>query len=58
MCSLSKRSSEIFVANKDWICDKSVVDLAHKEVVYMHCLPAARGFEVLVRIQQKKYYKN
>lgn len=41
-----ERAQEIFDANKDWICDQSIMELAHKEAVYMHCLPADRSFEV------------
>ncbi len=31
---------------KDWICDSRRMALARKEAVYMHCLPADRGYEV------------
>jgi N-acetylornithine carbamoyltransferase len=41
-----EKAMEIFNAHKDWICDQSVMDLAHKEAIYLHCLPADRGFEV------------
>jgi ornithine carbamoyltransferase len=30
----------------DWICDEQMMRLAKKEAVYMHCLPADRGYEV------------
>jgi N-acetylornithine carbamoyltransferase len=33
-------------ANKSWICDQKMMDLCQKQVFYMHCLPADRGFEV------------
>jgi ornithine carbamoyltransferase len=31
---------------KDWICDDRRMRLAHRDAVYMHCLPADRGYEV------------
>ena len=30
----------------DWICDEKKMKLAKKEAIYMHCLPADRGYEV------------
>jgi len=41
-----KKAKEIFEANKDWICDADKMDLADPDVIYMHCLPCDRGFEV------------
>ncbi|MCH7814344.1 MAG: ornithine carbamoyltransferase [Planctomycetes bacterium] len=32
--------------HRDWICDRRCMDLAAKEAIYMHCLPADRGCEV------------
>jgi len=32
---------------EDWICDARRMGLASKEAVYMHCLPADRGSEVI-----------
>ncbi|MDH3253218.1 MAG: ornithine carbamoyltransferase, partial [Ignavibacteria bacterium] len=29
-----------------WICDEQKMKLIHKDGIYMHCLPADRGFEV------------
>lgn len=40
-----KKTQEIFEANKDWICDEEKMSLAHKDAIYMHCLPCDRGFE-------------
>ena len=37
---------ELFEKNKDWICDKEKMALAKPDAIYMHCLPADRGFEV------------
>jgi len=41
-----KKSKAIFDANKDWLCDAGTMRLADKDAIYMHCLPADRGFEV------------
>lgn len=31
---------------KDWICDERRMKLANRQAIYMHCLPADRGYEV------------
>lgn len=31
---------------QDWICDERRMGLAGKQAIYMHCLPADRGYEV------------
>jgi len=36
---------ELFEKNKHWICTQEKMDLTNK-AIYMHCLPADRGFEV------------
>ena len=41
-----RASLEVNARYKDWICDERRMALAAKEAVYMHCLPADRGFEV------------
>ena len=41
-----KKAQGIVDANKDWICDQSVMESADKQAIYMHCLPVDRGFEV------------
>ena len=41
-----KKTQEIFDGHKDWICDKAHMEMADKQAIYMHCLPADRGFEV------------
>ncbi len=41
-----RKTQEIFDANKGWICDQEKMKLAHKDAIYMHCLPCDRGFEV------------
>jgi ornithine carbamoyltransferase len=37
---------EISKRYKHWICDEKRMKLAHKGALYMHCLPADRGYEV------------
>jgi ornithine carbamoyltransferase len=37
---------EISKRYKDWICNERRMALAKKESIYMHCLPADRGYEV------------
>jgi len=31
---------------KHWICDEKKMKLTKKDSIYMHCLPADRGYEV------------
>jgi N-acetylornithine carbamoyltransferase len=47
--SLFHKSEEALSISKkyqNWICDESRMNLAKKEAIYMHCLPADRGNEV------------
>lgn len=37
---------EISKKYRNWICDERRMKLAHPRAVYMHCLPADRGYEV------------
>jgi N-acetylornithine carbamoyltransferase len=37
---------EISKKYKNWICDEKKMGLTSKESIYMHCLPADRGYEV------------
>lgn len=37
---------EISKKYKHWICDEEKMKLAKKHAIYMHCLPADRGYEV------------
>ena len=37
---------EISKKYKNWICDENTMRSTHKDSIYMHCLPADRGFEV------------
>lgn len=41
-----KECIKISAKYKDWICDQKKMKLAKKAAIYMHCLPADRGFEV------------
>ncbi len=36
----------LFGKNKSWITDQTKMDLTAKNSIYMHCLPADRGYEV------------
>lgn len=38
---------EISKKYKDWICDERRMKLTKKNSIYMHCLPADRGYEVV-----------
>jgi ornithine carbamoyltransferase len=40
------KTQAIFDKNKKWICDGKALRKANKNAIYMHCLPADRGFEV------------
>ena len=37
---------ELFKKNTNWICDDRKLKLAKPDVLYMHCLPCDRGYEV------------
>jgi N-acetylornithine carbamoyltransferase len=41
-----KEALEISKKYKHWICDEGKMKLTNKDSIYMHCLPADRGFEV------------
>jgi N-acetylornithine carbamoyltransferase len=41
-----EKSQAVFDRNKDWICDEAKMKIAGPKSMYMHCLPADRGFEV------------
>jgi N-acetylornithine carbamoyltransferase len=49
----AEKTQAIFDKNKDWICTKEIMDLADKNAIYMHCLPADRGFEVTNEVMDK-----
>ncbi|MDD5367932.1 MAG: ornithine carbamoyltransferase [Anaerolineaceae bacterium] len=48
-----KKTQEIFDQHKDWICTSQMMDLASKNAIYLHCLPADRGFEVTNEVIDK-----
>ncbi len=39
-------AQEIFDRNASWKCTPATMALADKEAIYLHCLPADRGYEV------------
>lgn len=41
-----QKTQAVFDRHKDWICNKEIMELADKNAIYLHCLPADRGFEV------------
>jgi len=41
-----EKSQELFDKNKNWKTTKEMMSLAKEDAIYMHCLPADRGFEV------------
>ncbi len=43
---LLEETQKLFDSHKDWICDKEKMSYAKPDAIYMHCLPADRGFEV------------
>lgn len=45
-----EQALEISKKYKNWICDEDRLKLAKKDSVYMHCLPADRGYEVTDKI--------
>ncbi len=43
----------IFDRNKSWKCTNATMDLADKNAIYLHCLPADRGYEVTNDVMDK-----
>jgi len=43
---LLDKSQELFDRNKDWKTTKEMMKLAKEDAIYLHCLPADRGWEV------------
>jgi N-acetylornithine carbamoyltransferase len=39
-------AQKVFDRHKDWKCTGKIMELADKNAIYLHCLPADRGFEV------------
>lgn len=48
-----EKTQAIFDQHKDWICTQAIMELADKNAIYMHCLPADRGFEVTNEVMDK-----
>jgi N-acetylornithine carbamoyltransferase len=48
-----KKTQEIFDQHKDWICTKKTMEHADKNAIYLHCLPADRGYEVTNEVLDK-----
>ena len=40
-----QEAQEIFDKNRDWRFDSSIFEITDRDAIYMHCLPADRGFE-------------
>jgi ornithine carbamoyltransferase len=38
--------AEVLERHKDWICDEKRMERVNQDGIYMHCLPAATGYEV------------
>jgi len=43
---LLEKTQELFDSNKHWKTTKEMMKLAKEDAIYMHCLPADRGYEV------------
>jgi N-acetylornithine carbamoyltransferase len=41
-----EKTKAIFEQHRDWKCTSDVMELADREAIYLHCLPADRGYEV------------
>jgi ornithine carbamoyltransferase len=41
-----QQALEISKKYKGWICNEERMKLTNKKAIYMHCLPADRGYEV------------
>ena len=48
-----QKSQEIFDQHKDWKCTSEIMEMADKNAIYLHCLPADRGFEVSNEVLDK-----
>jgi N-acetylornithine carbamoyltransferase len=46
IAEIEARCLEMNARHKEWICDARRMKLAAADAIYMHCLPADRGFEV------------
>lgn len=48
-----EKTQAIFDRHKDWKCTQKTMELAAKDAIYLHCLPADRGFEVANDVMDK-----
>jgi N-acetylornithine carbamoyltransferase len=48
-----EKAKAIFEMHKNWKCATDTMALADKNAIYMHCLPADRGFEVESAVMDK-----
>lgn len=49
----SQRAQTIFDQYKDWKCTAETMALADRRAIYLHCLPADRGYEVTNEVLDK-----
>lgn len=47
------KAQAIFDKHKDWICTAETMARADKNAIYLHCLPADRGYEVTNEVLDK-----
>ncbi len=47
------KTQAIFDRHKDWICTPETMERAAKGAIYLHCLPADRGYEVTNSVLDK-----
>jgi N-acetylornithine carbamoyltransferase len=48
-----KAAQAIFDGHKDWKCTEGTMALADKRAIYLHCLPADRGFEAADEVMDR-----
>lgn len=48
-----KGAQEVFDQHKDWKTTREVMEIADKNAIYLHCLPADRGYEVTNEVLDK-----
>jgi N-acetylornithine carbamoyltransferase len=41
-----EKAQQVFDAHQDWKCTAELMEIANPKAIYMHCLPADRGYEV------------
>lgn len=49
----AEKTQAIFDKHREWKCTEKTMALASKDAIYMHCLPADRGFEVSNEVMDK-----